>query len=52
MKIMIMQCSDDSCWYKGCIGKTFPVVKEDSKDYYIKTKKEPAAVLKTDAAVI
>jgi hypothetical protein len=54
MKVIIMSCSDRSFWYKDKIGKTFNVVKSDSKRYYTKTRdgKTVVPLLKTDCEVI
>jgi hypothetical protein len=54
MKVIIMSCSDKSFWYKDNIGKTFNVVRSDSKRYYTKTKdgKTMVPILKSDCEVI
>lgn len=52
MKVIIMSCSDKSFWYKDKIGKTFNVVKSDSKRYYTKTGKTVVPILKSDCEVV
>lgn len=52
MKIMIMSCSNPTFWYKSSIGKTFNVVRQDSKKYYVKNQKVLVPVVKDDSEVI
>lgn len=55
MKIMIMNCSNKNFWYKGKIGKTYPVKEVQTKDYIVSTKDAGGKigyVLKQDAVIV